>query len=224
MPGIGPPGVMCRHCKHLRNETVGIAIYTCSAYPNGIPYEFRESQVDHRRPYPGDQGIRFEPKEGYQVDEDLEQGLREESEDMLHSFRQLWFHHAAVMQEYEAGRLTREDVLDQLSEWLLQDKGEYYWTVVWATRQWFRLYGDVWMETEPLFTMEEIEGDGIAPEALYDDWGVTFQPASLVLFEDEEPLPKWMRDLNQANAAEAGHVKRLIKDLLATRLSSTRLR
>ncbi|MBK8023155.1 MAG: hypothetical protein IPK19_17450 [Chloroflexi bacterium] len=73
-------------------------------------------------------------------------------------FQQLWFRHAAVVQEYEAGRLTREDVIEQLSEWLLQDKGEYYWTVVWATRQWFRLYGDVWMETEPLFTMEEIEG------------------------------------------------------------------
>ncbi|MBK8023156.1 MAG: hypothetical protein IPK19_17455 [Chloroflexi bacterium] len=49
---------------------------------------------------------------------------------------------------------------------------------------------------------------------------MTFQPASLVLFEDEEPLPKWMRDLNEAHAAEAGRVNRLIKDLLATRLSN----
>ncbi|MBK8024991.1 MAG: hypothetical protein IPK19_27150 [Chloroflexi bacterium] len=183
-------------------------------------WELPAGWVDHRRPYPGDQGIRFEPKDGYQVDEDLEQYLSEYSKGMLRGFQQLWFHHTAVVHEYEAGRLTREEMLDQMSEWLLEDRGEHYWTVVWATRQWFRLYGDVWVETEPLFTMQEIERDGVAPDTIYDDIGPLFYPASLEVFEYRDPFPQWMRDLNEAHAAEAGRVNRLIKDLLATRLSN----
>lgn len=36
----------------------------CRAYPDGIPAPIRLNEVDHRRPYPGDRGIRFAPKPG----------------------------------------------------------------------------------------------------------------------------------------------------------------
>jgi len=51
----------CESCKHYRPEAKG---YTCSAYPAcpGIPREIIDGEHDHRDPYPGDNGIRWEPK------------------------------------------------------------------------------------------------------------------------------------------------------------------
>jgi hypothetical protein len=34
----------------------------CDAFPAGIPHEILFSQADHRKPYPDDLGIQFEPK------------------------------------------------------------------------------------------------------------------------------------------------------------------
>ena len=48
---VSPQCVFCRHC-HLP------AAATCDAYPEGI----LQRGLDHRKPYPGDHGIRFEPK------------------------------------------------------------------------------------------------------------------------------------------------------------------
>jgi hypothetical protein len=47
---------ICWDCRHYRTDA------SCSAFPDGIPAEILDSEADHRRPYPGDRGIRFELK------------------------------------------------------------------------------------------------------------------------------------------------------------------
>ena len=34
----------------------------CKAFPDGIPLEVFREEVDHTKPYNGDNGIQFEPK------------------------------------------------------------------------------------------------------------------------------------------------------------------
>jgi hypothetical protein len=45
----------CIECKHYRLE------FRCDAFPEGIPGIILQCDHDHREPYPGDNGIRFEP-------------------------------------------------------------------------------------------------------------------------------------------------------------------
>lgn len=49
-----PP--LCWKCRH-RAEVAA----KCAAFPDGIPWEILANKVEHREPYPGDRGIRFEP-------------------------------------------------------------------------------------------------------------------------------------------------------------------
>ena len=50
---------ICMVCRHLsRDPGWG---YRCTAFPAGIPDAIIESRVDHREPFDGDDGIRFEP-------------------------------------------------------------------------------------------------------------------------------------------------------------------
>lgn len=48
-------GAMCACCRHW--DGAG----GCAAFASGIPEDLINEGRDHRRPYPGDEGIRFEP-------------------------------------------------------------------------------------------------------------------------------------------------------------------
>lgn len=53
----------CNRCKHERPYYEGMTQFQCSAFPDEIPLEILLNKHDHRLPYPGDNGILFEPKE-----------------------------------------------------------------------------------------------------------------------------------------------------------------
>lgn len=46
----------CLQCKHYR-----MSEDACDAFPTGIPAEIITGEFDHTHPYPGDNGVRFEP-------------------------------------------------------------------------------------------------------------------------------------------------------------------
>ncbi len=48
----------CIYCRHLDQDA---AEWVCKAYPNGIPQQILEGEANHVQPYPGDNGIQFEP-------------------------------------------------------------------------------------------------------------------------------------------------------------------
>ncbi|HEY0009670.1 MAG TPA: hypothetical protein VGB55_13160 [Tepidisphaeraceae bacterium] len=61
-----PLETQCDRCRHLITGT-----FRCTAFPAGIPIEILAPDVeadrlaaDHRQPFPGDQGIRFEARPG----------------------------------------------------------------------------------------------------------------------------------------------------------------
>jgi len=45
----------CSICVHYTSNL------SCRAFPKQIPAQIREGKVDHSKPYPGDNGIRFFP-------------------------------------------------------------------------------------------------------------------------------------------------------------------
>ena len=55
---------ICYRCKHLDTEISEKV--RCAAFPDSVPMEIIMSQHDHTKPYPGDNGIRFEPIEDEQ--------------------------------------------------------------------------------------------------------------------------------------------------------------
>jgi hypothetical protein len=58
----GPGEIVPSQCAVCRHRVRGFA--ACKAFPSQIPGEIEGNQVDHRRPFDGDQGVRFEPKPG----------------------------------------------------------------------------------------------------------------------------------------------------------------
>lgn len=59
MTTIAPP--ICGGCKHLTSPDLRDP--KCDAFPAGIPNEILLSRADHRKPFPGDNGIQYEPKD-----------------------------------------------------------------------------------------------------------------------------------------------------------------
>lgn len=49
----------CSYCLHYRGRN-DEDVETCGAFPDGIPTAILEVSVDHRYPFEGDAGIRFE--------------------------------------------------------------------------------------------------------------------------------------------------------------------
>jgi len=50
----------CMECRHLHRDP-NATTNTCDAFPGGIPEPLILGQRLHRKPYPGDHGVRFEP-------------------------------------------------------------------------------------------------------------------------------------------------------------------
>lgn len=51
---------MCLRCSRFQGSPRR-GLWTCEAFPVGIPRELRSGKVRHDVPYPGDNGILFEP-------------------------------------------------------------------------------------------------------------------------------------------------------------------
>jgi hypothetical protein len=60
---------ICKGCTHYHGITIvpnaEWNTSSCDAFPaeNGIPVEIDKSEADHRKPYPGDNGIYYQPKD-----------------------------------------------------------------------------------------------------------------------------------------------------------------
>ena len=54
--------VQCFECKHVDMGGKGFDRLTCDAFSSGIPDDIIYGIHDHRKPYPHDNGIRFEKK------------------------------------------------------------------------------------------------------------------------------------------------------------------
>lgn len=63
----------CSLCTH-RTRTEELGVY-CEAFPDGIPEDIYYNRHDHRKPYPGDRGVRWE-SEGGEAGRLWEEGLR----------------------------------------------------------------------------------------------------------------------------------------------------
>ncbi len=50
----------CMDCKHFFKQK---GPFSCKAFPKGIPDEILKGGFNHKKPFPGDNGIRFEKKD-----------------------------------------------------------------------------------------------------------------------------------------------------------------
>ena len=74
--GLALPSEQYMNCSRFKYELVvpakmkryegiiaDISTWVCEAFPDGIPKEIAFGDWDHTKPFPGDKGILFEPKE-----------------------------------------------------------------------------------------------------------------------------------------------------------------
>jgi hypothetical protein len=72
MPDPGSPSQQCFACVHYRGArfdekrtpemTMLMAWLACRAFPRGIPDKISAGEHDHRLPFKGDRGVRYEPR------------------------------------------------------------------------------------------------------------------------------------------------------------------
>jgi hypothetical protein len=58
---------ICDGCTRFRESDDDHPTWWCAAFPGGIPWQIGEDGFDHRRPFEGDNGIRFDSVEGFDV-------------------------------------------------------------------------------------------------------------------------------------------------------------
>ena len=51
---------ICHFCRHYDLDATLDGMFRCKAFPKAMPMIIRSGEFDHRYPYPGDNGIRFE--------------------------------------------------------------------------------------------------------------------------------------------------------------------
>lgn len=56
------PAPICTAC--VRFDPTGPNGWVCEAFPDGIPDAITEEGFDHRNPFDGDRGVRFQLEEG----------------------------------------------------------------------------------------------------------------------------------------------------------------
>lgn len=70
-------GLQCLTCTRRHEIGAASGRTTCDAYPAGVPWGILEGRIDHRQPYAGDHGLRYNPQPGIDTSE-MDQGVLEE--------------------------------------------------------------------------------------------------------------------------------------------------
>lgn len=62
---MGVPVPSCLTCTQWNESPVEDLVWTCNAFPAGVPEEIRRARNPHEEPFPGDRGIQYDPWPAY---------------------------------------------------------------------------------------------------------------------------------------------------------------